>query len=129
MIIDASAVIAILSKEPGWEELLNALGQTRLRVSISPVNYLEVGLKVDRAGREYAEGFDEMMLKRRIEIASITSEQARIAREAYRRYGKGNHPARLNIGDCFAYALAKARGEPLLFKGDDFAQTDIQAAI
>jgi ribonuclease VapC len=62
-------------------------------------------------------------------VATITPEQARMAREAYQRYGKGNHPAHLNLGDCFAYALAKARREPLLFKGEDFTKTDIDPAL
>ena len=64
-----------------------------------------------------------------IEVAAVTIHQTRLAREAYARYGKGNHGARLNLGDCFAYALAKARGEKLLFKGDDFRQTDVEAAL
>ena len=64
-----------------------------------------------------------------IQIVAVTEDQARHAREASRRYGRGNHPAKLNLGDCFAYALAKARREPLLFKGDDFRQTDVEAAI
>lgn len=64
-----------------------------------------------------------------IQIVAVTEDHARHAREAYRRYGRGNHPARLNLGDCFAYALAKARGEPLLFKGGDFSRTDVEAAI
>ena len=63
------------------------------------------------------------------EVVGVTPEQAEIAVEAFRRFGRGRHPARLNIGDCFAYALAKRRGEPLLFKGDDFAQTDIEPAL
>jgi ribonuclease VapC len=64
-----------------------------------------------------------------VKVVPVTAEQAGLAREAYRKYGKGNHPAKLNLGDCFAYALAKARGEPLLFKGHDFRRTDVEPAI
>jgi ribonuclease VapC len=97
---------------------------------MSPVNYLEASVKADdprhpRKGME----FDPLLSALSVTLASVTPEQARLARSAYQRFGKGNHPARLNLGDCFAYALAKARSEPLLFKGSDFALTDIEPAI
>lgn len=78
---------------------------------------------------EAGEAFDDFLKAAGIEIAPVTAEQARLARQAYRRFGKGRHPAALNLGDCFAYALAVAEGEPLLFKGEDFARTDLQPAL
>jgi ribonuclease VapC len=76
-----------------------------------------------------ARELDPLLAALEVKIAPTTSQQALLAREAYRRFGKGNHPAKLNLGDCFAYALAKARGEPLLFKGGDFDRTDVQSAL
>ncbi|HVW55267.1 MAG TPA: type II toxin-antitoxin system VapC family toxin [Rhizobiaceae bacterium] len=97
---------------------------------ISPINFLEAAVRVDRLGSpEKSQKFDRLMGELAIEIVPVDREQALLAREAYQRFGKGNHPAKLNIGDCFAYALAKARSEPLLFKGDDFRQTDVEAAL
>jgi ribonuclease VapC len=96
---------------------------------ISPVNFLEAAIRADALGAAESQELDRLIETSGIEIAPVTPQQARLAREAYRRFGNGNHPARLNIGDCFAYALAKARNEPLLFKGDDFPQTDIEAAV
>jgi ribonuclease VapC len=76
-----------------------------------------------------AERIDRLLAQARAEVVPFTAEHAALALEGWRRFGKGRHPAGLNLGDCFAYALAKARGEPLLFKGNDFAQTDVKAAI
>ncbi|WP_367953438.1 type II toxin-antitoxin system VapC family toxin [Aquibium pacificus] len=97
---------------------------------ISPVNYLEAAIRVDGL-KESAKGqeLDPLLESLGISLAAIDAEQAHLAREAYRRFGKGNHPAKLNIGDCFAYALAKARDEPLLFKGGDFQLTNVEAAL
>ena len=81
-----------------------------------------------RGGVEAGQELDALLEKAAIELVPVTAEQADAARRAWRRFGKGNHPAALNFGDCFAYALAKATGEPLLFKGEDFARTDIEAA-
>ena len=90
---------------------------------------LETSIVIEgRYGDEGARDFDLLMAKLVIEIVPLTSKQADLARKAYRRYGKGRNPAGLNFGDCFAYALAKDTGEPLLYKGDDFARTDITAA-
>ncbi len=98
--------------------------------AMSPVNFLEAAVRVDGMKEEAkSRKLDALLEALSVEIALITPEQARIAREAYRAFGKGNHPARLNLGDCFAYALSKARGEPLLFKGDDFRLTDVEAAL
>ena len=81
-----------------------------------------------RGGTEAGEDLDVLLSRARIEFVPVTQEQVQVARQAWRRFGKGNHPAALNFGDCFAYALAEVTGEPLLFKGDDFALTDIEAA-
>lgn len=97
---------------------------------MSPVNYLELALRLDRGKTpELSQAVDPLVKKLNIRLVSVEPEQAQLAREAYARYGKGNHPAKLNLGDCFAYALAKARSEPLLFKGEDFRQTDVEAAL
>jgi ribonuclease VapC len=90
-----------------------------------PANFVEAAVIIDASRR-----FDDLLKEAHIAVEPVTEAQARIAREAYRDFGKGSgHPARLNFGDCFAYALAKATGEPLLFKRTDFAQTDINSAI
>lgn len=128
MIVDASAILAVLFEEPekdGFRDLM--LRQKEL--AMSPVNYLEAAVRADdkRHPRKGAE-LDALLQGFGIAITVVDARQAHLAREAYRRFGKGHHPARLNLGDCFAYALAKARGEPLLFKGDDFRQTDVEAA-
>ena len=129
MIVDASAILAVLFEEPekdGFRDLM----LMRMELAMSPVNYLEAAVRADdkRHPKKGAE-LDALLKGFGIAIAVVDARQAYLAREAYQRYGKGNHPARLNLGDCFAYALAKARGEPLLFKGDDFRQTDVEAAI
>ena len=81
-----------------------------------------------RGGVEAGDDLDTFLRRTEVELVPVTSEHAHVARQAWRRFGKGNHPARLNFGDCFAYALAAVTGEPLLFKGGDFALTDIEAA-
>ena len=81
-----------------------------------------------RAGEQGARDLDAVLARLRVDVAPLTESQAMHARRAFRRFGKGRHPARLNLGDCFAYALAKATGEPLLFTGDDFSKTDIEVA-
>jgi ribonuclease VapC len=130
VIVDASALLAILFEEPDGERLENILIESPGGASISPVNFLEAAVRVDQMGSQAkSEKFDELLKTLSVEIAKVTPEQTHLAREAYQKFGKGNHPAKLNLGDCFAYALAKARREPLLFKGDDFRQIDIEAAI
>jgi ribonuclease VapC len=129
MIVDASALLAIIFDEPDRTLYNRALSDSLDELAISPINLVEAAIRADRHSPEASEALDEIVRISRIELAEITMEQTHLAREAYRRFGKGNHPARLNLGDCFAYALAKARGEPLLFKGDDFRQTDIEAAL
>lgn len=130
MIVDASAILAILLKEPEESRFADLLAEAKNPTELSPVNYLEVALRVDRGDMPETSGkLDIILTHMNITIVDVTAEQARLAREAYGRFGKGQHPAKLNLGDCFAYALAKARNEPLLFKGDDFRRTDVEAAI
>jgi ribonuclease VapC len=130
MIVDASAILAILLEEPEGKQFSETLFASDDRHVMSPINYLEASIKVDSPEhRGKSEQLDPVLRLHDVTMAFITPEQAGIARQAYRTYGKGNHPAKLNLGDCFAYALSKARGEPLLFKGDDFRQTDIEAVI
>jgi ribonuclease VapC len=130
VIVDASAVLAILFDEPESEAMEDVLLSTSVRAAMAPMNYLEAAVRVDRLGSsEKSERFDQLVRMLDIEIARTGSEHVLLAREAYRKFGKGNHPAKLNLGDCFAYALAKARREPLLFKGNDFSQTDVEAAL
>lgn len=129
MIVDASAILAVLLKEPEEHQFADLLVETP-EVSLSPVNYLEIAIRVDRGDMpEIAGSLDEILKRMNVRVADITPEQTLRAREAYRAFGKGNHKAKLNLGDCFAYALSKVRNEPLLFKGDDFRLTDIEAAL
>ncbi|WP_269930895.1 type II toxin-antitoxin system VapC family toxin [Aminobacter sp. HY435] len=129
MIVDASAILAIILDEPEGQAFEDLLIADRPRPAMSPVNFLEAAVRIDALRSDHKSGrFDALVTTLDIELATVTPEQAHLAREAYRKFGKGNHPAKLNFGDCFAYALAKARREPLLFKGDDFRMTDIEAA-
>ena len=126
--IDTSAVLAILLDEPERRSFNEAIEADRERL-MSAANYLEAAIIIDdRLGPEGAKDLGLLVATADIEVVPVTLAQAEIAREAYRRFGKGNHPARLNYGDCFAYALAKESGEPLLFKGGDFGRTDIARA-
>ncbi len=129
MIIDTSALITILLNEPergDFEVLIAQSPQPRL----SAASYLEAGVVVDgRRDPKRSRILDSYLAGADIAIEPVTAEQAIIARQAYRDFGRGSgHPAGLNFGDCFSYALAKAHGETLLFKGDDFTHTDIRAA-
>ena len=129
MVIDTSALIAILRAEPEAERCANSISNATQR-RMSAANYLEAAVVIDGSRDPIASRrFDELMKEAQISIEPFTAEQARIAREAYRDFGKGSgHAASLNFGDCFAYALAKSTDEPLLFKGDDFTHTDISCA-
>ena len=129
MIVDASAILAIVFDEPEADRFNRAISDELEDLLMSPVNFIEAAVQADQRGEGTSKAFDEIVRVSAIKVADITEQQARIAREAYQRFGKGNHPAKLNLGDCFAYALSKARNEPLLFKGDDFRQTDVEAAI
>jgi len=128
MIIDTSALMAILQLEPEAKRILDAIKAADRR-AISAATFVEAGIVAEtRAGEQGARNLDAAVTRMRIEVVPLTVNHAVHARRAFRRYGRGRHPARLNFGDCFAYALAKASGEPLLFKGNDFSQTDIKAA-
>lgn len=128
MIVDTSAVVGILGKEPGWERHNSTIAAAR-RPRMSVVNALEVTMVTEsRGGAAAGAEFDRYVERMGIELEPVTREQLASARYAWRRFGKGNHPAALNFGDCFAYALSDTTREPLLFKGDDFAQTDVRTA-
>jgi ribonuclease VapC len=129
MIVDASAILAILLKEAEGPAFLRKIA-AHAAPRMSVVNWLEAAIRVDRKHSLIASGgFDDLIEAAGIEMVPADEEQARIARRAFLDYGKGSgHPARLNLGDAFAYALARQTGEPLLFKGDDFGHTDIPAA-
>ena len=128
MIVDTSAIVAILGDEPDASRIKAALAAAHPR-RMSVVNALEVTMVVEsRGGSAAGADFERVMSRAHIETVPVTREQLASAQYAWRRFGKGNHPAGLNFGDCFAYALADVTREPLLFKGDDFARTDIQAA-
>ncbi len=128
MIVDTSAVISVLFGEEGSERYALALAEAR-RCRMSVVSFVEATMVLEgREGVAVGDELDALLEDVPIELAPVTVEQAQAAREAWRRFGKGNHPAALNFGDCFVYALAKATREPLLYKGDDFALTDIAPA-
>ena len=128
MIIDTSVLIAILQLEPEAVRMLAAIKKADRR-AMSAATLVEAGIVVEtRSGEQGARDLDAAVARMRIEIVPLTASHAAHARRAFRRYGKGRHLARLNPGDCFAYALAKASGEPLLFKGEDFSKTDIAVA-
>jgi ribonuclease VapC len=126
MIVDASAIIAILRDEPAANDLTSALESADVR-RISAATYVEAAVVTDSNRNTLLSNLlDSFLVRSLISIEPVTVEQARLAREAYRDFGKGRHRAGLNFGDCFAYALAKDKGEPLLFKGDDFRKTDVE---
>ena len=128
MIVDTSAVVAILNDEPDASHIKAALAAATVR-RLSVVNALEVTMVVEsRGGAAAGAEFERVMNSAHIEAVPVTLEQLASARYAWRRFGKGNHPAGLNFGDCFAYALSDVTREPLLFKGEDFAQTDVRTA-
>ena len=127
MIVDTSALLAVLFGEPYAERYEKAIAQGHCRMSV--VGLLEAAMVLEgRGGAAAGEELDAFIETAGIELAPVTVEQAQAARRAWRRFGRGDHPARLNLGDCFAYALADMSGEPLLFKGEDFARTDIETA-
>jgi ribonuclease VapC len=130
VIVDSSVLVAILFNEPeaaAYLQSLYPIPQPR----ISAASFFEASIVIDSRRRaSLSSRLDELAQELRLTIEPVTEEQAHIARAAYRDYGRGSgHPARLNFGDCFAYALARVTGEPLLFKGDDFIHTDITPAL
>lgn len=129
MILDTSALLAILLDEPDAHAIAAAMASAAQR-RISAVNWLETAIVITgRRGERGAELFRALVAKLQPEIVPVDSGQAESAYAAWLAYGKGRNPAALNLGDCFAYALAKRLAEPLLFKGDDFARTDIRPAV
>lgn len=130
MIIDTSALIAILTDEPESETFARAIKAAADR-RVSAASFVEAGIVIDRARDPVASHrLDDLIRETGIRIEPVDGEQAVLAREAYRDFGKrSGHPAQLNFGDCFAYALARQRGEPLLFKGNEFSHTDVVSAL
>ena len=126
MIIDSSAIVAVLRGEPEAEPFLASI-RSRSDLVMSAGNYLETGIVIDRdRDAVLSAGLDPLLDQLGIKIEPVTEAQARLARQACRDFGKGSgHPAKLNFGDCFAYALATERGEPLLYKGEDFAHAGL----
>lgn len=129
MIVDTSAIVAILRKETEAARCADLLTNAA-RPRLSAASYLEAAIVIDGSRNHLtSQQLDALVEGAELSIEPVTESQVRIARTAYREFGRGSgHPARLNFGDCFAYALAKDTGEPLLFVGNDFAQTDVQAA-
>ena len=130
MIVDASALIAILRKEPDARRYTDAIAEAD-DAKISAATLFEASIVADgMRNRDVARRFDDICRDSELDVVPFDEQQARIAREAYRDYGKGSgHKARLNFGDCFAYALARVTGEKLLYKGTDFGQTDVASAL
>jgi ribonuclease VapC len=130
MIVDASAIIAILRDEPEAQACAKAIAKAPVR-RISAVSFVEAAVVIDGGRNPVASRkFDDLLREAELIVEPVSETQARIAREAYRDFGKGSgHSAGLNFGDCFSYALAKAMDEPILFKGDDFSHTDLAPAI
>jgi len=127
MVIETSALVAMLTDEPEAERFEAAVEADPVRL-MSTASYLEAAIVVEqRFGEPGGRELDLWLHRAGVDLVSVDAEQADVARSAYRRFGKGRNRAGLNYGDCFAYALAKVSGEPLLFKGHDFAHTDIGA--
>ena len=126
MVVDTSALLAILQNEPE-RRTFNESIENAEQVSLSAASFVEISMIVEsRFGADGVRDLDLFIAKARITLIPVDEEQAHMARQAYRRYGKGRHPAALNFGDCFSYALAQAHADSLLFKGNDFARTDIE---
>ena len=129
MIVDASALLAILFQEPEAAKFTQTLATANVP-RMSAVNYLEAAIRIDGHNNAIAtQAFDAFMALSNITIEPVSVSQMKLARLAYAQFGKGRHPAGLNFGDVFAYALAKECGEPLLFKGNDFGLTDVAKVI
>jgi len=129
MVIDTSALLAILQDEPERRAFNEAIEAAASR-AMSVATFVEVSIVIEsRYGAEGLRELDLFVDRAGIELVSVDVEQGQVARGAFGRFGKGRHPAGLNFGDCFAYALARVLGEPLLYKGDDFLQTDVAAFV
>jgi ribonuclease VapC len=129
MVIDSSALLAIFLGEPERKAFLDAIVNSEAR-SISAANVLEAGIVLEaKRGEAAGRELDLFLVKTNVQIVAVDAEQIEIARSTWRKFGKGRHPAGLNFGDCFAYALARSLGEPLLAKGEDFKHTDIELVL
>lgn len=130
MIVDTSAIVAVLRGEPDADQYAEALARASQPL-ISAGTYLEAAVVVDSNRDPVLSGrFDDLLATARVEVEPVTERHAQIARLAYRNFGKGSgHPAGLNFGDCFGYALSRATGRPLLYKGNDFSRTDVESAL
>jgi ribonuclease VapC len=127
MVIDTSALVAMLNDEPEAERFEAAVEADRTRL-MSTASYLESAIVIEtRFGEPGGRELDLWLHRAAVDLVAVDADQADVARVAYRTYGKGRHRAGLNYGDCFSYALAKVSNQPLLFKGDDFSQTDIDS--
>jgi ribonuclease VapC len=130
VILDTSALVAILLKEADADTYLQAISRASRPIAVSAATLVEATIVLEsRGGREMGDDLDAFIRRLDAGVIAVAPEQAETARDGWRRFGKGRHKAALNLGDCFAYALAKQRDEPLLFKGDDFAETDVKRAI
>ena len=129
MIVDTSALVAVILKESDYRRFLEKMVDAQ-SIRLSAVNYMEASMVLlTRRGDEAIEELNQLLVETNIQVVPVDLDQSRLAIAAFRQYGKGRHPAGLNFGDCFSYALAKDAGQPLLFKGTDFSRTDIEAAI
>jgi ribonuclease VapC len=130
MIVDSSAMVAILKKEPDWQKYFDAIEAAEY-VRFSVASYLETSIVMDKEPDAITRaGLDDLIAESKIILEPVTAEQAQIARQAHQNFGKGSgHRAGLNFGDCFSYALAKVKREPILFKGDDFQYTDLRSVV
>lgn len=129
MVVDTSALLAILQNETERRTFNEAL-EAADRCSVSAATLVETSIVVEsRYGAEGVRALDLLLARASIDVVPVDAAQAHVARAAFAIYGKGRHPAGLNFGDCFSYALAKSLGEPLLFKGDDFGSTDVAIAV
>jgi ribonuclease VapC len=125
MVLDTSAILAILQDEPQRRKFNEAIEAAETR-SLSTASFVECSIILEsRYGADGVRDLDLFIAKAQVSLVPVDEEQADLARRAFRKYGKGRHPADLNFGDCFSYALSHALDEPLLFKGNDFAQTDV----
>lgn len=128
MILDSSALMAIVNAEPGSDRLLRQAASSGCRMSVA--TWLEVSIVADARSTAHGVRLDEILAALEVELVPVSVRQGEVARVAYRRYGRGSDSkARLNFGDCFAYALSVTAGEPLLFTGDDFTHTDVAPAL
>ena len=129
MILDTSSVVAILAQEADAERYINAISHASI-CRISAANFVELSIVLEaQHGSGVARQCEALFRRVGVVIEPVTLDQAHLARQAYLDFGRGRHAAGLNFGDCFAYALAKATAEPLLFKGRDFSKTDVEAAV